>query len=150
MRPVELGLRKPDTNPMCFVDSNIFLELELDQRHADEYEAFLHKIKRGLLKAIIMGFHVDSVLIVIENYGKSPKDLRTFLSSLLGYKGLEIYYLSLLDRILTTKYMEKFNLELDDALAYYIMKKFNIIRIISYDKHFGTISDITRLEPSQL
>lgn len=108
----ELGDRR------YFVDSNIFLELALDQKYADECEFFLEKVRLGAIEALITDFHIDSILIVLENYGKTPRDLKVFLSSLLGYKGLKIYFLSLLDRILATNYMDKFNFDLDDALAY--------------------------------
>jgi len=33
----------------------------------------------------------------MENYGKSPSDLKIFLSSLLGYKELEVYPPSILE-----------------------------------------------------
>ena len=148
MRLDQLGPRKLNTDKVYFVDSNIFLELELDQEHADECEAFLNKVKVGTLKAIITCFHIDSILIVMENYGKKPHELRTFISSLYGYKGLRIYYLSLFDRISATKYMEKYGLDFDDALAYSVMKKVGINKIVSYDKHFDSLRDIIRLEPS--
>jgi len=150
MRLGESELERPSVNPMYFVDSNVFLELELDQRRADECEVFLEKVRRGLMEALITGFHIDSILVVMENYGVKPSDLRTFLSSLLGYRELTIYLPSLHDRILATEYMEEFGLDLDDALAYRAMKKLNINNIVSYDKHFNLIRDITRLEPSQL
>ena len=89
-------------------------------------------------------------LIIMENYGKSPSDLEIFLSSLLGYKGLEVYPLSILDRISATRWMDKLNLDLDDAIAYHVMKKLNIDKIVSYDRHFDSIKDVTCLEPSQL
>jgi len=132
-----------------FLDSNIFLELELDQKDADECEKLLNNIKEGLIKAITTCFHIDSILIIMENYDKKPYELRIFVSSLFGYNGLKIYYLSLIDRINAIKYMEEFNLNFDDALSYSIMKKFNISKIISYDKHFDNLKDIMRLEPNQ-
>jgi len=133
-----------------FVDSNIFLELALDQERADDCEFFLNKVRKGVVKAVITCFHIDSIIIVMENYGKKPKTLRIFISSLYGYKGLRIYYLSLLDRILATKYMEEYGLDFDDALAYAVMRKLGISKIVSYDKHFDSLRDITRLEPSQI
>ena len=150
MKLSKLELGKSNINPACFVDSNVFLELELDQERADECEIFLNKVRKGVLRAITTGFHIDSILIVMENYGKSPSDLEIFLSSLLGYKGLEVYTLSILDRISATRWMDKLNLNLDDAIAYHVMKKLNIIKIVSYDRHFDSIKDITRLEPSEL
>lgn len=148
MRSDELGQEKL-SNQSCFIDSNIFLELELDQKRAFECEKFLDKVRKSLIKATTTCFHVDSILLIMENYGKEPSELRTFLFSLLGYKGLKILSLSLLDRILATKYMKKLGLDLDDAIAYCVMKKLHINRIVSYDKHFDSLTDITRLEPSQ-
>lgn len=150
MKLSKLEQEKSNNNLSCFIDSNVFLELELDQERADECEALLNKVRKGSLRAVITGFHIDGILIIMENYGKGPDDLKTFLSSLLGYKGLEIYLLSLLDRISATKWMNKLNLDLDDAIAYYVMMRFNIDKIVSYDKHFDPIKDIMRLEPSQL
>ena len=148
MRLDQLESGKLNADKVYFVDSNIFLELELDQEHADECEVFLNKVKIGTLKAVITCFHIDSILIVMENYGKTPHELRIFISSLYGYKGLRIYYLSLFDRISATRYMEKHGLDFDDAIAYSIMKKLGINKIVSYDKHFDSLKDIVRLEPS--
>jgi len=150
MKLSKLERGKSNINPACFVDSNVFLELELDQEHADECEAFLNKVRKGVLRAITTSFHIDSILIIMENYGKSPSDLKIFLSSLLGYKGLEVYPLSILDQVSATRWMNKLNLDLDDAIAYHVMKRLNIDKIISYDRHFDSIKDIMRLEPSQL
>ena len=144
----ELG--KPGSDKTYFVDSNVFLELELDQERADECEAFLNKVRKGVLKAVITCFHIDSILIVMENYGKKPHELRTFISSLYGYKGLKVYYLSLPDRISAIEHMEKHGLDFDDALAYSIMKKLGINKIVSYDKHFDSLRDIVRLEPGNV
>ena len=70
--------------------------LELDQERADECEVLLNKVRKGSLRTVTTGFHIDSILIIMENYGKDPGDLKTFLSSLLGCEGLEVYLLLLL------------------------------------------------------
>jgi hypothetical protein len=46
--------------------SNIFLELEFDQKDANDCEKLLNNIKEGLIKAIITCFHIDSILIIME------------------------------------------------------------------------------------
>lgn len=99
---------------------------------------------------MITCFHIDNILMLMENYDKGPRELRVFLSSLHGYKGLRIHYLSLPDRISATRYMEEHNLDFDDALAYATTKRFDINRIVSYDRHFDSLKDITRLEPGQI
>lgn len=135
---------------MHFIDANIFLELQLDQQRAHHCDLILRKIQKGLVKAVTTDFHIDTIIIVMEKYGKSPADLRLFISSLIGFDGLRIYSLSLTDRLKAIKHMEEFKLDYDDALAYQTMKKLNIPNIISYDKHFDHIPSITRQEPAQL
>jgi len=133
-----------------FVDANIFLELELDQQRADQCDLFLRKIQRGLIKAVTTDFHVDTIIIIMEKYGKSPADLRLFISSLIGFEGLRIYFLSLTDRLRAIRHTEEFKLDYDDALAYQAMTKLNIPNVVSYDKHFDSIHNIIRQEPAQL
>ena len=68
----QLESGKLGVDKVYFIDSNIFLELELDQERADEREVFLNKVKIGVLKAISTCFHIDSILIVMENHGEKP------------------------------------------------------------------------------
>ncbi len=58
------------------------------------------------MRSVVTDFIIDSIIIVMENYEKTPDDIATFLSSLLGYKGLTIYFLTLPDRILAARYMK--------------------------------------------
>lgn len=135
---------------MYFVDANVFLELQLDQQRADQCDLFLRKIQRGLIKAVTTDFHVDTIIIIMEKYGKSSTDLRLFVSSLIGFEGLRIYFSSLTDRLKAFTHMEKLKLDYDDALAYQAMTKLNIPNVVSYDRHFDSIPNITRQEPTQL
>lgn len=132
---------------MYFIDANIFLELALDQDKADDCEVFLKRVQNGGLRGVITDFLIDAIIIVMENRGKTPKDLRVFLSSLFGYKGLEVYLLSLLDKIKATKFMELFGFDFDDATTYQAMKRLKLEKIISYDKDFDSLPDVKRLEP---
>lgn len=132
---------------MYFIDANIFLELALDQDKADDCEVFLKRVQNGGLRGVITDFLIDAIIIVMENRGKTPKDLRVFLSSLFGYKGLEVYLLSLLDKIKATKFMELFGFDFDDATTYQVMKRLKLEKIISYDKGFDSLPNVKRLEP---
>jgi len=135
---------------MYFLDANIFLELELDQKHADQCELLLRKVQRGLIKAVTTDFHIDTVLIVMENYGRSASEFRIFLSSVIGFEGLRIYFLSLADRLFYMKYIEELRLNYDDALAYQAIKRLSIESTISYDRHSDSLPGITRLDPESL
>ena len=135
---------------MYFIDANIFLELQLNQQRADQCDTFLRKIQKGLIKAATTDFHLDTIIIIMEKYRKSPADLRLFISSLIGFEGLEIYFLSLTDRLKAIKHMDEFKLDYDDALAYQAMKALNISNMVSYDKHFDSLKNTIRQEPQQL
>ena len=58
---------------MYFLDANVFLELALDQQRADQCSLFLRKIQKGLIKAVVTDFHVDTIMLMMEKYGKSPE-----------------------------------------------------------------------------
>ena len=132
------------------VDANIFLEVQLNQQKADACERVLRKFCVGELEGLIVDFAIDTIVIVMENYGKGADEIRTFLSSLMGYKGLSIYLSSLLDRIAATDHMRKHGLDFDDALTLQAMKENQIEEIISYDKDFDKVPSVRRIQPESL
>jgi len=141
---------KPFQEAKFLVDANIFLEVELGQRKADPSEKVLRKFQRGELEGMVLDFAVDTIVITMENYGKKWSEIKTFLSSLLGYKGLLIHFSTLLDRIMATNYMKNFGLDFDDAVALRAMKENGIRNIISYDKDFDAVSEVKRILPESL
>lgn len=150
MKLEKLEWSKPFKEAKFLVDANIFLEVELGQRKADPCEKVLRKFHRGELEGMVVDFAIDTIVITMENYGKKWSEIKTFLSSLLGYKGLLIHFSTLLDRIMATNYMKNFGLDFDDALALRAMKQNGIENIISYDKDFDTVSDVKRILPESL
>lgn len=130
-----------------FVDSNIFLEVQLAQKHSETSKKFLKMVQSGRLKAYTTDFHLDNVVIVMEKYGKSWRDIAIFLTSLLQYKGLTIYPLMIYDKIKTTEIMRDEGLDFDDALAVYLAKRLNLKVIVSYDSHFDKIDWLKRKTP---
>ena len=150
MKPEKLEQSKRFRAGKYLLDANVFLEVELEQEKADVCEKVLRKFHRGHIEGMLADFAIDTIVIVMENYGKKWSEIKTFLSSLLGYKGLYIHFSTLLDRIIATNYMKNFGLDFDDALALRAMKENGIVNIISYDKDFDTISDIKRILPESL
>ncbi len=86
----------------------------------------------------------------MENYGKSPDEIRVFISSLIGFKHLNVYRLTLLDRIVATTHMKKFGLDFDDSTTFQAMRVMNIKNIVSYDPHFDAIPDVQRVLPEDI
>jgi len=132
------------------LDSNIFLEVQLAQKHARPCGLLLAKVRDGKTRAIVTDFHIDSVVVVMENYGKNPREVVTFLASLTLYKGLTIYHLGLYDRIKAAYAMRDLRLDYDDALALQASRQSSVNRIVSYDEHFDSVMSIKRVVPENL
>jgi len=131
---------------LYFVDANIFLELLLEQGKAEDCEKFLTKVKNGEEEAVITDFLVDAVVLVLESHGRNSDDLATFISSLSAYKGLKVYFLSLVDRLFATRHMKEFGLDFDDATTYQAMKRVSINTLVSFDHDFDAIQGLKRME----
>jgi len=80
------------------LDSNIFLEVELAENHTNACKKLLRKVRDCVIKAAITDFHIDSILVVMEHYSESWKDLAIFLASSRKLSVLDVvlasYYLS--------------------------------------------------------
>ena len=81
----------------------------------------------------------------MEHYNKSPAEIKRFLVSLLAYKGLDFYQLSIFDKIQATEHMSSLQLDFDDACMYQAMQVLKITTIASFDTDFDKIPNIKRL-----
>ncbi|MEM2226187.1 MAG: type II toxin-antitoxin system VapC family toxin [Candidatus Bathyarchaeia archaeon] len=132
------------------LDANIFLEVELAERHAEACKALLGKVRDGLIKSAITDFHVDSIALVMEGYGRGWRELATFLASLLRYKGLRIYPVGLGGRMRAVAAMRDYGLDFDDAIAVQALKELSIDTIVSYDDDFDSVDWVKRRTPEDL
>ena len=135
---------------MYLIDANIFLELQLDQKRADECEVFLESVHRGSLHCFTTDLVLDSVLIILEAKGKAPSDLETFLTSLASFKGLSFYFLTLLDRLESTRIMRDHQLDFEDSTLVRTARRLKAEGIVSFDQDFDRVNDIKRVEPSEI
>lgn len=149
MKLEKSGLKKLSGTEVL-LDANIFLEAELAEIHGPACKQFLEKLRDGEIKAAITDFHVDSIVIVMEKYGKRWSEISLFLASLLRYRGLKVYPLSLVSRIKATSFMEEYGLNFDDALAVQALKELSTNIIVSYDEDFNSIEWIKRQTPEEL
>ncbi|MBO3840500.1 MAG: type II toxin-antitoxin system VapC family toxin [Thermoproteota archaeon] len=132
------------------LDANVFLELELAERHADACKRFLNKVRDGFIESAVTEFHVDSIVVVMENYGKNWNDLALFLASLLRYKGLRVHRMGLGSRIKATYFMKEYGLDFDDALAIQALKELSMDTIVSYDDDFDSVNWVKRITPEDI
>jgi predicted nucleic acid-binding protein len=132
------------------LDSNVFLEAELAEEHGRACKQLLGRLRDGVVNAAITNFHVDSVIVVMENYGKGWKEVALFLASLLRYKGLKVYPLGLVSRMRATSFMKDYGLNFNDALAVQALKELSTDTIVSYDNDFDSVEWVKRRIPEDM
>jgi len=128
---------------VLLVDTNIFLELFLGQKRAEDCERFLEKTSIGELEATITKFTIHAIEAILDD----STLILAFLRNLQNSLGLNVYETSLEDEMAASMLMDKIKLDFDDSLQYYIAKKLGVKAIVSYDKHFDQV-DIERKEPA--
>ncbi len=127
------------------IDANIFLEVQLNQEKAPKASEILEAVSKNEIQGYITNFTIDSIIIIMEHYEKSPIEIKRFLVSLLAYKGLEFYQLSIYDKINATELMTALKLDFDDACMYQAMKVLNLDKIASFDSDFDKVPAISRV-----
>ena len=132
------------------LDSNVFLEAELAEEHGRACKQLLGRLRDGVVNAAITNFHVDSVIVVMENYGKGWKEVALFLASLLRYKGLKVYPLGLVSRMRATSFMKDYGLNFNDALAVQALKELSTDTIVSYHNDFDSVEWVKRRIPEDM
>lgn len=135
---------------MYLIDANIFLELQLEQRRADECELLLEAVRIGRREGFLTDLVLDTILIIMEEKGKAPADLEHFLASLASYKGLRLYFLTLRDRLEATRAMTQFDLDFENSTLVQAATRLEAEGIVSFDKDFDHVEGVRRFEPSDL
>lgn len=131
---------------MYLVDTNIFLEVLLSRARKEESKKFLRSLKDGRQSGIVTDFTIHSIIVIMNGLNRL-KELKTFLTSLLAYKGLHVYSTSITDEIKAVEISLKHNLDMDDAIQYAAALSINADAITSFDKHFDGLK-IPRTDPS--
>ncbi len=130
---------------MNLLDTNIFLELLLDQKRAAECERLLELVSKGTVEAVVTHFTVHA----IEAYLGGGKSLEAFLRNLEHSLGLFVHETNISDEIAISLISKKIDRDFDDTLQYYVAKKLGVDSIVSFDEHFDGL-DIKRVEPDDL
>ena len=131
------------------VDANIFLEVALGQDKADECQKFLDKIFEGKLEAFTTDFIIDSVIIVMEFKGATRKQMKEFLINLLASKGLTIFSLDFMDKIVAIELSKDLGIDFEDSLILVAMKALKIKNLVSFDSDFDKIAWVKRGTPDK-
>ena len=129
------------------IDTNIFLEVILEQEKSEECKIFLREILEGNKRAFISTFSIDSIVLAMMRNNINCEKIEIFLKSLYKYKGLGFYQIKINDRINVFLFMNKYKLDYDDALVAQTAIATGSKEIVSFDKHFDKVKEIRRIEP---
>ncbi|HOE18785.1 MAG TPA: PIN domain-containing protein [Syntrophorhabdaceae bacterium] len=132
---------------MYLIDTNIFLEMLLDQQKSEDCQDLLEKLYNGDITAYVSSFALHSIEVMLER-SKKIDMLKVFLRDINDSKGLKRMDTTTMEELFAVQLTKKTGLDFDDALHYFICKSFGL-KVVSFDKHFDK-TDIKRLEPKDV
>jgi uncharacterized protein len=130
---------------LILLDTNIFLELLLDQSKASDCETLLDEISTGEREAVVSHFSLHAVEALMDDREK----LLGFLRDVENSDGLSVHETDVADEISIALLSKTLNRDFDDSLQYYLAKKLGVDCIVSFDRHFDAL-DGKRCEPLDL
>jgi len=130
---------------MYLVDTNIFLEILLEQENTNESERFLKEVPAERLH--VSDFSLYSIGIILLRLKKHDTFLE-FVDDVFVRGGVTLLRLSLSDFEDVIEAARKFNLDFDDAYQYALAKKYSL-KIVSFDSDFDR-TDMGRILPTQV
>lgn len=130
---------------MFLIDTNVWLELLLEQDKAGDVRQFLQAIEGRLLA--ITDFSVYSIGIILTRLKKDVL-FEDFLSDTIEDSGVKRIYLDSTDLKKLLAVRKRFNLDFDDAYQYVSAEKYGLT-LISFDSDFDRTERGRKL-PSQI
>ena len=141
------GRRKEINGTEYLIDTNIFLEFLLQQDREQESKKVMDEIQEGVHIAYATVFTLHSIEVILDGAGKRDI-LSDFLETIEHAKGLTIYPTSITEEREALPYTDKFSLDFDDALQYYVAHTLHLT-LISFDRDFDR-TDVKRIVPVDL
>jgi len=114
------------------VDTNIFLEVLLAQKNADEAKTFLRKTKEYEFYLSDYSFHSIGMLLFRRGLHEI---FQLFIRDMLMNAGVTLLSLPVDDMEAVIEAAKRFNLDFDDAYQYAASKKYDLT-LVSFDTHF--------------
>ncbi len=140
-----------------FLDSNVLIHAflkpkeNITQRDSEIKRKsidIVKKLQSGDLKVVLTTAQIFEVVNILESW-ISHQAAREIIDFLFTAKNIKIYAVTQkdLEEALTVAERYKDNeIGINDCVTYIAMKNANISEILSFDKHFDTLADITRIE----
>jgi hypothetical protein len=117
---------------MYLLDTNIILELLLEQEKADEVEYFLRNT--SLSQLCLSEFSLYTIGINLLRRQKSDSFLK-MIEDMLIMGGVQLIRLKVEDMEKLVDFSKRFNLDFDDAYQYTLAEKYNLT-LVSFDSDF--------------
>ncbi len=130
---------------MYLLDTNIILELLLDQDGSDEVERFLRDIPPEQL--YLSEFALYSLGIVLFRHGGHDA-FAQMVEDLLVIGGMQLVRLAVNEMQDIARTAQRFNLDFDDAYQYVVAERYNLT-IVSFDRDFDR-TDRGRRTPREI
>mgnify|MGYP001570881982 FL=1 len=131
---------------MYLLDTNIFLEILLEQKRSEECEALLKGIKNSRILFYVSSFTLHSIEVAMIRENKIEL-LSDFLKFILTSKLIRLDT-NTSEELQILNLAKEFELDFDDAFQFYLCRR-NNLKIISFDKHFDKLT-IERVEPKDV
>jgi predicted nucleic acid-binding protein len=130
---------------MNLIDTNIVLELLLEQDKAESVRNLFQKIPVSDLS--MSDFSLHSIGIFLLKI-KMPDVLKKFIEDIIIRGGVQVFSLNPSEIINVMGIANRFHLDFDDAYQYAVAEKYNL-QIISFDRDFDK-TKLGRKEPSEV
>jgi len=114
------------------VDTNIFLEVLLEQAHAKDAKELLRKTDEH--DFLISDFSLHSIGVLLLKRSKADA-FRKFVSDMIIRAGTAVARLNASDMEVLADHPANFSLDFDDAYQYTLADKYDLT-IVSFDKDF--------------
>lgn len=134
-----------DTN-VFLIDTNIFLEILLDQEHAEDCLKLFEWLQREKTTVLLTIFTLYSIGIILTRDRKF-ESWDSFLR-ICDHNGFIVIPTNFQDELDIQKACIKFGIDLDDAHQYWTAKSWDA-RLVSFDKDFDS-TDLQREEPKSI
>lgn len=130
---------------MYLLDTNIFLELLLDQKESVSVRALLSSRNPEELGISDLAFHSIGIILYQKNAAHLFSD---FIEDLFGEGGITIFALGSEDIKRVEQVSQSFRLDFDDAYQYVAAEKFSLA-LVSFDTDFDR-TDRKRIVPADI
>lgn len=131
---------------MYLLDTNIFLEILLNQEKSEECEILLKSIRKSRILFYVSSFTLHSIEVAMIREDKTEL-LSDFLRFILASKIIRLDT-NTNEELQILNLAKEFELDFDDAFQFFLCRK-NNLKIVSFDKHFDKLTT-QRVEPRDI